>query len=149
MTIRHIVLVGKKKFIAVSLNSKYETFVVHVTFFSFIAFFSSISLDANIYPSHRPQIAGSIVNKALTKVFDRYVNFIDVLFPDLVFKLPKHTGINNHATKLVDSQQPLCGLIYSLELVELETLKAYIEINLANRFIRPYKLPINALIFSI
>ena len=46
--------------------------------------------------------------------------------------------------ELVDSQQPPYGPIYSLRPVELETLKAYIEINLANRFIRPSKSPAGA-----
>ena len=64
-----------------------------------------------------------------------------------MFELPKHTGINNHATKLVDGcQQPLYGPIYNLEPVELEILKAYIETNLANGFIRLSKFHTGALI---
>ncbi len=39
----------------------------------------------------------------------------------------------------MDNQQPPYGLIYSLMSVELEILKAYIENNLANSFIRPFK----------
>lgn len=46
------------------------------------------------------------------------------------------TWINNHAIKLVDGQQLPYGPIYSLEPLELETLKAYIETNLANEFIK-------------
>ncbi len=53
-------------------------------------------------------------------------------------------GINNHSNELVDDQQPPYGPIYSLGPVELETLKAYIENNLANSFIRPSKSPARA-----
>ena len=47
--------------------------------------------------------------------------------------------MNEHAIKLEECKQPLFGLIYNLELVELETLKIYIKTNLANSFIRPSK----------
>ena len=80
------------------------------------------------------------------KVDDEYVNFIDVFSPDLASKLFKHTGIDEHAIKLVNSQQSPYEPIYSLGPVELETLKAYIETNLANIFIRPSKSPADALI---
>ena len=45
-------------------------------------------------------------------------------------ELPENTGINEHAIKLKDGKQPSYGPIYSLEPVELETLKIYIEIYL-------------------
>ena len=61
-------------------------------------------------------------------------------------ELPEHTGINDHAKELVDDHQPLYSPIYSLGPVELETVKIYIEINLANRFIRPFKSLVGALI---
>ena len=41
----------------------------------------------------------------------------------------------------MDNKQPPYGPIYSLGPVELETLKTYIEANLANSFIRPSKSP--------
>ena len=47
--------------------------------------------------------------------------------------------MNEHAIKLEEGKQPLFGPIYSLGLVELETLKTYIKTNLANSFIRPSK----------
>ena len=50
-------------------------------------------------------------------------------------------GINNYAIELVDDRQPPYGPIYSLGPVELEILKAYIENNLANGFIKPSKSP--------
>ncbi len=56
-------------------------------------------------------------------------------------------GIYDHAIELVDDWQPLYGPIYSLGLVELETLKVYIKNNLANSFIRPSKSLTGASIF--
>ena len=50
-------------------------------------------------------------------------------------KLLKHTRINNHVLKLEKGKQLLFNLIYSLGPVELEILKTYIKINLANGFI--------------
>ena len=52
---------------------------------------------------------------------------------------PKLTGINDQLIDLIDSKQTLYNPIYSLELVELKILKTYVEINLANAFIRSSK----------
>ncbi len=79
------------------------------------------------------------MDEAPIEVSSKYTNFVDVFSPKLATELPKHMRINNHAIKLVDNWQSLYSLIYSLRLVELETLKAYIENNLANNFIRPFK----------
>lgn len=54
-------------------------------------------------------------------------------------KLLEYTGINKHVINLINSQQISYKLIYSLSFVELEILKIYIEINLANDFIMPSK----------
>ena len=85
-----------------------------------------------------------IVEEAPTKVPDEYANFADVFSPDLAAELSEYTGINDHAIELVDDQQPFYGPIYSLGPIELETLKAYIETNLANGFIRPSTSPAGA-----
>ena len=61
------------------------------------------------------------------------------LLPGSTIELPKLTGINNQAIKLIESKQILSGPIYSLGLVELETPQTYVGINLANKFIRPSK----------
>ena len=47
--------------------------------------------------------------------------------------------INDYAIKLVNDWQPLYSSIYSLRLVEVETLKTYMKNNLANSFIRSSK----------
>ncbi len=70
---------------------------------------------------------------------NKYTDFADVFLSKLVAELLKHTKINDHAIKLVDDWQPPYGSIYSLKLIELKILKAYIEINLANGFIKSFK----------
>lgn len=87
---------GKKEFAVIVLDSEHETFIVHVASFSFISF------DAGVYLSRRFQIASLIAKKTLTKVPIKYADFANVFSLDLIFKLPKHTMINNHAIKLVN-----------------------------------------------
>ena len=53
-------------------------------------------------------------------------------------ELPKLSGINDHFIYLVENKQTLSGPIYSLAPVELETLKIYRRIDLANGFIWPF-----------
>ena len=169
-TTRRVELVGKKEFAAAALDPEHETYVVHVGSVSSDALPSSstsqLELDVHpsrrpqisgliaeeapvasldVHPSWRPQISGLIAKEALTKVPAKYSDFADVFSPDLASELPKHTGINDHAIELVDvCQQPPYGSIYSLRPVELETLKGYIETNLANGFIRLSKSPAEA-----
>ena len=135
-TTKRVELINKREFAKAALDENSKTFVVHVASLS--------STPLNVHPSRRPQISGLIAEEASTKVPDEYANFADVFSPDLAAELPKHTGINDHAIKLVDGQQPPYEPIYSLGPVELETLKAYIETNLANGFIRPSTSPAGA-----
>ena len=141
-TTRRVELVGKKEFAAAALDLESETFVVHVASLSSNALPSSSPL--NVHPSRRPQISGLIAKEAPIKVPTKYSDFLDDFFPDLASKLFEHTEINNHTIELVNGQQPPYRPIYSLGPVELETLKAYIETNLANGFIRPSKSPAGA-----
>ena len=90
-----------------------------------------------------------MANEALISIPIEYFDFADVFSPELTSKLLENTKINDHAIKLGDDQQPSYGPIYSLGPVELETLKTYIEINLANSFIRPFKSLAEAPIFLI
>ena len=59
-------------------------------------------------------------------------------------KLPENTGMNEHAIKLISDKKPPYGSIYSLSLVELETLNTYIETNLKTGFIYLSKSPAGA-----
>ena len=87
----------------------------------------------------KTQVGALLFNKAPTEVSAKYSDYSNVVSVEYVAELPKNTGINEHAIELEKSKQPLFGPIYSLELVELETLKTYIKTNLANGFIRTSK----------
>ena len=136
----------KKEFIVAALNPEHETFVVYIASLSstlLVVSFSSTLFNTDIQLFCRPQISSLIVKKTSIKVSNKYVDFADIFSPNLVSKLSEHTGIINHAIKLANSHQPPYRSIYSLDPVELETLKAYIETNLANAFITPTNSPAN------
>ena len=57
--------------------------------------------------------------------------------------------INKYTIQLQKSKQPSYSPIYSLDLVELKTLKNYIKTNLVNGFIWPSKSSVGALIFFV
>ena len=145
-TTRRVELVGKKKFAAAALDPEHKTYVVYVGSVSSNASLSSSAsqLELDVHPFRRPQVSGLIAEEAPIKVPAEYSDFEDVFSPDLASELLEHTGINDYAIELVDDQQPPYGPIYSLEPVELEILKAYIETNLANGFIRALKSPAGA-----
>ena len=138
-TTRHIELVDKKEFAAAELDPEHKTYVVHVTSLSSTPLASLESIPLDVHPFRRPQISSLIAEEAPTKVPAKYSDFADVFSPNLAFELRKYTRINDYAIKLVNGQQPAYEPIYNLGPVELEILKAYIETNLANGFIRSSK----------
>ncbi len=100
-----------------------------------------------MHPLRKAQGVHLKADEAPIEVPRKYANFADVFSSKLATEFPEHTGINNHAIKLGDDWLPPYGLFYSLKLVELEILKAYIKNNLASDFIRPSKSPAGARIF--
>ena len=84
---------------------------------------------------NKAQVGALLFDKAPTEVPAEYSDYSNVFSAEIAAELPENTGINEHAIKLEEGKQPLFGPIYSLGLVELETLKTYIETNLANGFI--------------
>ena len=110
---------------------QYKVFAIYV---------AALSIHPNdeVHLLKRAQIAHLKANKVFIKVFSEYIDFVNVFSPKLATEFPEHTEINNYAIKLIENQQSLYGLIYSLEPMELEILKAYIKNNLANNFIRPF-----------
>ena len=87
-----------------------------------------------------------LFDEAPTVVLAEYPDYSNVFSAKNAAELPENIGINEHAIELEEGKQPPFGPIYSLAPVELETLKTYIKINLANGFIRPSKSPTGALI---
>ena len=104
-------------------------------------------VDSSVHSSRQAQIS-SLDVKEVT-IPSKYADYIDVFSPDSAAELPEHTGINDYSIDLMDHKQPLYSPIYSLGPLELETLKIYIETNLANGFIRHSKSPTGASILFI
>ena len=119
------------------LDKHVKTFVVHVTSL----------LTMLIHPAREAQIALLVAKKV--KILTKYSDFSDVFLEEKALILPKTTKLNQYAIKLQEGQQPLYRPIYSLDLIKLETLKTYIETNLANGFIWPSKSLAGALILFI
>lgn len=77
----------------------------------------------------------------------KYTDFVNVFSLDLAAKLSKYTEINDYAINLIDNKQLPYNPIFSLESIKLKIIKTYIEINLANSFIRSFKFSIDTPIF--
>ena len=121
------------------MDENVEAFVVHVT---------SLSLNSmSIHPAKEAQIA-SLIAEEVTILTD-YSDFLDIFSEERALVLPEITDLNQHAIELQKGQQPPYGPIYSLGPVKLETLKTYIETNLANGFTRPSKSPAGAPILFV
>ena len=120
------------------MGENVEAFVVHV---------SSLGSRMTIYSAKKAQLA-LLLAKEVT-VPTKYSDFADVFLEKLANILLERTGANEHVIKLEEGKQPPYGPIYSLEPVELKTLKTYIETNLANGFIRALKSPAGAPILFV
>lgn len=133
-------LIRKKEFIVAAFDLEDMIFVIYVAF---------LTIYKDVYTSYKAQIAPLKANEAPTTIPPEYFNFVDVFFPELAIELVEHKKINKHVINLIDGKQLPYKLIYSLGQVELETLKMYIETNLANGFIKPWKSFPSALVFFV
>lgn len=68
-----------------------------------------------------------------------YSNFVNVFSEKYATVLLENTKIKTNIIDLNKDKQLYNRFIYSLRLVELETLTTYIKTNLANGFIRSFK----------
>ena len=73
------------------------------------------------------QITLIIIEKVIVSA--KYSNFANLFSKKSAEMLLERTSINKHAIKLIDSKQSLNSPIYSLDSIELKTIKNYIEIN--------------------
>ena len=92
----------------------------------------------------KAQVGALLFNKASTEVLTEYSNCSNIFSVEYAVELPENTKMNKYAIKLEEGKQLFFGPIYSLGPVELETLKTYIKINLANGFIQLSKSPAGA-----
>ena len=94
-----------------------------------------------MHSKKQAQVGALFFDEALIEVPAEYSDYSNIFSAENVAELPKNTGINEHAIELEEGKQLPFGPIYSLETVELKTLKTNIKINLANNFIWPFKSP--------
>ena len=101
----------------------------------------------SIHAAQKAQIALLLAKKI--SVPKEYADFSDVFSKKSVAVFPKCSNINEHAIDQKPGKQSPYKPIYSLSPVELETLKTYIETNLANRLIWLFKSFARALILFV
>ena len=135
-TTKQVQIIDKKDFIIAVLDTNSEIFVVHVVIRE--------REKMPVYSKRQAQVGALLFNKAPTEVPAEYSDYSNIFLAEYAAELPENTRMNEHAIKLEDDKQLPFRLIYSLRLVELETLKTYIKTNLANGFIRPSKSPAGA-----
>lgn len=96
----------------------------------------------SIYPACNVQIVLLLAEKVI--ILSEYLDFTDDFSKKSAIKLSEYSVINEHLIGLETSKQLFYSLIYSLDLVELKTLKTYIKTHLANGFIQLSKSPVRA-----
>lgn len=100
-----------------------------------------------LHLAEKAQITLLLAKKVI--VPEKYLDFLNVFSKKLIVELFEYFNINKYAINLESYKKPPYRLIYSLGLVELETLKTYIETNLINSFIYLSKFLVKALIFFV
>ena len=99
-----------------------------------------------MHSKKQSQVGVLLFDKAFSEILVKYSDYNNVFSAKNAAKFQENTKMYKYAIKLEKDKQPLFGPIYSLGLVELETLKICIKINLANGFIWSSKSPTKALI---
>ena len=108
---------------------------------------NSLKSRTTIHPARKAQLA-LLLAKEVT-VPNEYLDFANIFSEKSANVLPEQTGANEYAIKLEEGNQPPYRPIYSLEPVELETVKTYIKTNLSNDFIPASKSPAGAPILFV
>ena len=123
-----------------ALDADSKTFVIYVAIWEQ----KEIAMDPGRKAQNKAQVGAILFDEAPTEVPAEYSDYSNVFLAKNAAEFPENIEMNEHAIKLEESKQPPFGPLYSLGLVELETLKTYIETNQANGFIRPSKSPAKA-----
>ena len=130
---KRVQIINPKEFVIARLDVDSKTFVMHMAIWEWE--------KMPVHSKKQAQVGALLFDEAFTEVSAKYSNYSNVFSVKNAAKLPENTGINEYAIELEEDKQPPFGPIYSLRPVELEILRTYIETNLANDFIRPFKSP--------
>ena len=60
------------------------------------------TLKLAVYPSRAPLLGTLQQDRAHTKIFPEYINYANVVFPNLAIDLIENTTIKKHVIELVD-----------------------------------------------
>ena len=134
---KRVQIIDRKKFAKAVLDPNKKVFVMHI---------ATITSGIIILLERKAQIALLKAKETSVSIPAEYLDFANVFSKKLAVVLLEYTKINTHAIDLKKGKQLPYGPIYSLGPVELETLKTYIETNLANGFICLFKSLADALI---
>lgn len=124
LTTKQIQIIDLKKLTTAVLIIEKKVFLIK------IAYLESKTL---IYLVYKAQIALRLAKKIT--IFKKYSDFSDIFFKKSVAILPDYLNINKYQIDPELNKQLFYRLIYSLNQVELEAFKTFIEANLANEFI--------------
>lgn len=90
-TTQKVEIINKKEFATAVLNNDNKSFVVYM---------AAYSMGSTVYLSQQTQITLLDVKKVIIPA--KYLEYIDVFFPDSATKLLEHININNHPINLID-----------------------------------------------
>ena len=127
MTTCRVNIIKLEDFAELAINKNANCFAIHV----------SQVMSANepsMHQDRQDHIARANVARTVN-LPSEYVKYFDIFSNSDTAELPSHEP-TDHVIDLIDEKQPSYGPIYSLNEVELNTLRGYIETNLANDFIR-------------
>ena len=88
-----------------------------------------------IYSKKQAKVEALLFDKTFTEVSAKYSNYSNIFLAEYTAEFLENIRINKYAIKLKEDKQLPFKLIYTLRPIELEILKTYIKINLANSFI--------------
>lgn len=128
-------LIKNSEFAKGASDRNFETFVIYIAILKILVAMP-IYLSKAFQIQDDPTWATLLWDKAPSEVPTKYFDYADVFSIDLAMELLENTSINEYIIELIEGKQQLYGPIYTLSLVKLESLKAYIKTYLKTRFIR-------------
>lgn len=137
LTTKKVQIIDQKKFIEAALNQNKKVFIIHIAI---------ITSEIAIHLACLVQIVLLKAKKAPVIIPEEYSDYANIISEKLAVVLSEYIKINTHTINLKKDKQPPYELIHSLGLVELKILKIYIQTNLDNIFIQPFKFPAGAFI---
>ena len=139
-TTKQVELIDKQDFAKATSDKISDTFIVHIAALKVLVATNAVDMPIHSDRVNQVQVPTLQQEKTTTKISLGYADYADIFSPDLTIELLENTGINKHTIELKKGKQPPYGSIYSLDPMELETLKLYIETQLKPGLFNPLSL---------